>query len=1348
MKINFNLPEYIYSKSPAFKGYSHQKNERGQGEYEFNFPYDEEKYDAYLEIYALSKDYQNRYYPSDLIDGSLKLKNGGLRINLNEDLGIGKNEPFAYRYRLQDKYGNSFTKTDAGELIGFDDKQCNLVVPTGAKMNKGGSMLLLMPESYNVGPYYDKDGNIAQNDHLKEKVKKSNKTFANNLGGTLAGVEEKIPELEQKGYSRIVSTPFATDDTRSAHGYWIRNAMQMSQSLGNINNYASLQKKLFAAGINLVADGAFVNEGIEGIHFKDVLKNKTESPYYHWFRAQGIEDGPYALGVIPKNTKVVGCKIVNAPYLYEQDSQTGKIKYFRNSSYESTKPTIVQILHKGLSSEENYPYKAIKNYDKFDSENPYEINTHNDTVIPYELEIKPEALHSNILKLKEYNQNHKEKPVLLNSHMGTRFIAKTHSAEFEEKFESGFETWDANTDIAKLRFYYSPADLKFLHNIPPEKHEKAIEMLKSRSYEVQDYAVTAGKYWTQKTSNILMEHVAQNLGKINKNDSLSARNNINDLIDEGILPKSLKNKFDNNQLKNIIEGNYNLKKQSKINDLKESILSGLMGLPLDSIEFGDDITAVLGYPYISKRATSEKEVGISRYVLYKTGDLFVDRKYEKTYELSHSLYEFQLKSFATEILYSVNNKLYDNRMFEKEQTTDLGKYVLPIYLQDIAKFAIIKSLAPDTKIKVKQDGEIIYDYEELKDLTLKDIGVSGLNPEEVSVNLLWRIKKGISKISERDKKLLADSILMRVQNTNVESYRLSEAIIDKAQAGLDWRIDASKDIGDIDTLRNAYSKFDEVWDDVKDFWRIFTGTVRKQNPNAYIVAEVTDEFDLHNYAGMGSKYSDGKEAVKSLLKETGMDSTANYTYLFTDLAKIFGKGFEDGTGLEKGEINNRIHNLLRGERNYLNSSQLSSLLYSYTFAGNHDKPRALHCLALDMELFHSNFEKLEHKKIAASIINKKIYDDVQDEEAEKIPPYKYSNKAIAMADAVRGSIGISIQKTISEEKRGYVFQKIAEATADLATGNYLGEKFSPDAFGTKPLDKTIDMVIKQAEREHGLELTEKEREDLVNESTKILLFPAMSKLKGLMSFLVSLPGNPTLFAGDDLGLTGYDEKCKNVYLQNRNIINWDILTEKNKEFFNDFYNDMTHIMRLRARPELQPLNTGAPFLLATKFGNDNEFSVTPLLRQDTNGAMTISLLNTSGISHDRKIAINQSPIKIDSIPLHSQGNAGLPSGLRKGTIFRDLNDDNHIYVVCKKDDSVFIKRFDNPDAFKHYSPDTAENDNNFIWIDKPAMILYHTPGDVISFTGRKNLNPTYNFVSNPYAKNETPVLGQKLKVKN
>ena len=42
-----------------------------------------------------------------------------------------------------------------------------------------------------------------------------------------------------------------------------------------------------------------------------------------------------------------------------------------------------------------------------------------------------------------------------------------------------------------------------LKNLPKEERKKEIEKRLSANYQVQDYTVTSGQYWTQKTDDIL-----------------------------------------------------------------------------------------------------------------------------------------------------------------------------------------------------------------------------------------------------------------------------------------------------------------------------------------------------------------------------------------------------------------------------------------------------------------------------------------------------------------------------------------------------------------------------------------------------------------------------------------------------------------------------------------------------------------------------------------------------------------------------------------------------------------------------------------------------------------------------
>ena len=51
----------------------------------------------------------------------------------------------------------------------------------------------------------------------------------------------------------------------------------------------------------------------------------------------------------------------------------------------------------------------------------------------------------------------------------------------------------------------------------------------------------------------------------------------------------------------------------------------------------------------------------------------------------------------------------------------------------------------------------------------------------------------------------------------------------------------------------------------------------------------------------------------------------------------------------------------------------------------------------------------------------------------------------------------------------------------------------------------------------------------------------------MYKMLVTLPGSPTDFAGDRIGVSGYESKAKNYHQQNRNVIPWEYLKPENEK---------------------------------------------------------------------------------------------------------------------------------------------------------------------------------------------------------
>ena len=1360
MKVDFDIKNNKINNNNKvnFEGYKPVKDNVGVTLYEFNYPYDADRYDCYLEVCSLAQDSDGNYYVNEGLpcasnkSGYYKLKPNKNRVDLAYNFGLRNNQDFAYHYALVPKNSDRndpnvrpIYKIDAGDYIDStrtkgDHEIYNIVTANSKKTINGGAMKLLIPDAYNPLWIYDKDGKIVKNPDIKN-IRNMTKTFANKVGGTLAGIEKDVRDGKFDGYERIITTPIFTDDSLSSHGYWNKNCMQMVHSLGNINNYASLQREMFKKGINFVSDGAFVNEGLEGIHFKHVLKWGERSPYFDWFLASNLKNGPFTLGVYPKNHEMVSHKLVNAPFICVQDPKSGNVKIKSNQNYDEKKPTYFQIFDKRLVSDEHQKdtQYLIKKYDRQNTENPLDINTHNDTLIPYSFEINPKTYIKNIKVLNEYNANHKDK-FMLDSYMGTRFVSKFPNFELEEKIEGKVDNWDANTDIVKLNILPGGSEKEVaILKYENDEHEKMFAQSNRKHLEVQDYIITSGKYWTAKTSDILTLYTAQQLKAIDPQNPSKALARILENIDSEKFPAKLKKEVNAEIIKNVFNGKYELTGNKSQLEYKNELLRNLMELPLDSIEFGDNLSAVFASPYITKRATAEYALGSTRYEMYKLNNPHLLDKYRTPYIHMDKIYEKELNTFASEIIDNLNEFLPEgSKIYEGFNATQFGKYVLPQLADTITKFAVIKALVPDAEFKVNpENGEISYDYDALKSTTLETLGIYASSPEDEAEQVLNKLQQGIKRIKDHDKKDLTFALFNTLKGTNEYSFKLAEMIVDRLNAGLDWRIDATKDIANMDALRDGgKEKLDNVWTDVTSFWTKFSDNVYSQNPNSYIVAEITDEDTLYNIAGkdnQSTKYSAGYEMVKKFIRETGMTAIANYSYYFSSILNLFGKHFDpcdrnDDDGFNEGSAK-RMSNK---SYEFFEKSPLKSILGSYNFIGNHDKPRTLHGLIINTDWYNqdlNNINNFAYREKAYRFMHGNFLDptiprvegDTDDTYNTRlrliIDKADLSNadpKTLALVESLQKGFEKAINTQYPYDKKREANEKITGAIykslGDISKGNYLGKNFSSEGFGIKPVETAVDIILNQA-RKHNMPLSADETTSLKNATIKAVLDPALSKLVAMTEVLSIMPGMPTLYAGDDLGATGYESSSKNMYLQNRGYIRREWAAPRNKdfEFIRNHYTKMNDIMAMRSRPELHAMNDGAPFMLAmqhAKTVNDNRnLQMTAFLRQATDGSVVVSMINTAGINKKFNEGYNPIPVKLERIDISNYNDnspRNFSSGLTQGTILYNAKDPKDTYMVKEFNGNCFIKRVTlKPDGNIKEEKDTI--------IDGTTLTLYSKP---------------------------------------
>ncbi len=1283
---------YSFDKKVSFTGHKTYLDNTGFPAQKFYFPFDSKKFSVQVELHKVEKDNKGNYtvregsQPVDVQELDPRAKAIDYDTESLDDK-FGDDSAFAYRFKVvnnktkESKYAfdpglvaNMLDET--GGFINKPDNKFTLVFKDRALINRPGKFELVLPDMFYPGAE-KADNGVSDSEALRaSRLTKINyesrkdalnsvRNHANQLGGNFWGIIHKLDDLEEEGYTSLVGTPF-TDDPVTSHKYWTKNAFQISSELGDDESFKTFQQEMFKHGINWVADAALVNEGLEGLHFSSLLKWGEESPNYYMFKAPGAADGSLTLGVLPENSKHARFKLVNSPVNLDGSNNL--------KNFNPLKPTYVQFYDDRLATDKQL--KSGEKFDKYDKttpDNSLEITSNDDVVAPYNFALKPEDIKTSIKKFYDNGGDKSE----VQSYAAMKEILTLPKFSIAERTKAaGFETWDGNVDISKLNFYIGAKDKEAIANLPIEKRAEAEELMKSSVAGVKDYAVQSGKYWTKKTADTQIAYVANYLKNL-PSDSSEVLKLINNGVKTKQLPKSVKDEVSLDVIENVLDGNYNLPRLAKFESRDEYTLKNLLEVPLESLPIADSTLTALTTPYIATKASTDSEVGASRFELYSKGNPNLPEKFRKVHSQADNLYAKNLASFANEILKGINLPLYDNG----DAVSDLGIYVISQVMPEITKFAMIKALDPNANIKLV-GNTISYENYNSDNTSLEALGIKASNPEEEASMLVDRLKQGVSSISESDKKALIAVLNNQLKGVSAESYMLADAIIDRTESGLGWRIDAAKDVSSIDSVRDGSDTFEQAWENVIDFWKTYTSAVREINPHVYTTAEITDIPDLYNLEkargeNRVGRFNSPTDAETKFILDTGINNIANYTYFFSSLQRMFARDPENGTQHEDfdGGVETLRKNLItgwNGNAGFIYQLPLDGVLHSYNFVGNHDKPRLIHLLALDLGLFYSDFSKSEDKERAKKVLGIQAAND--DIDFEKI-----SAPAIAVGEKYRKII----DKLSLSDKEKEIAKK---AIANLASGKYKGKTFDPDAFGMRPFDKTKQYVLDEAKSiavKSNIESTvftdDAKAKQVGDELLKQISEPACSKTYSIYKMLITAPGNPTDFAGDKIGMSGYETKAKNYKQQNRNTIPWEYVDSKDDkylQFVADFNNKMNEILALRNDPNLSALNSGTPVSLKVNNG------IYPVLRYDDSGSIVLSLYTNDGATLDTDMTRNgmetDGPLYLESDGYVKEG---LPAGLDEGTVFVNARDKNLKYEVYSGDDGKYhLKSLNDPDG--------------------------------------------------------------------
>ena len=1065
-------------KKQSFKGYHHEINDLGDRVMKFYYPHDPKEKNVELQIFKV-KD-APEFMTGKIADGEepiyrTPLSESGTVVNLRNIPDFNDKDYFIYRVSVN---GNYVPETG----LRINDKDI-LVTQKGPKpIHAGKKAVLAMSDTHAPGAsYHGYESNITGktyfDEHIQRVAENKIRTYSNKLGGNLAGIDRDIPELKKLGYDVLYATPIAGADNVTYHGYWNKNNKQISPHVGNMENYTTFVQTLFANNMKYVFDGTFTSEGFEGVNFQRALICGDTDPLT---RDMFTISDSIKFGVIPFNKDVFRIKFENSPVSWEQD-ENGNIKIWDNPHYDKDKETYWQ------------------SYDVQNEDDKLGVNTYQDTAIKYKFEIlNPDEVRENLERLKEYNKT-APKPIMIDSAEGAEYLSQfSHFGVGQESI--GIFQWDDQAGMAKRRHEMSEYDDKRLEQIDREsKRAYRRKWMEAATYANQDSDFQDTRYWTGKTKDIITMYTARTLQKT------SSVEDIEKLIQIDKLPE--KARLTANALANIKNGWYKLEPKGVL-EKDDVTIKSLMKLPLQSLEFGENTVSVLASPFLTNYATSEETLGLTKFELYKKENPHLFEPYAISYLKMEQLYTNQLKDFADEVINALNEQSEEKLLNQFGDYTEYGEYVIELIGSHIAKYAFLKSVAGDKlETKVDRKGTVHYNYPKLREeTTLRALGIRSTNAQIRANELREIIQDGLNKLNANDVNYLANAFLTQLKGTDVNSFRIAEAMYNKSSLGLDWRLDAIKDGVDMDAVRNRDKTFDSAVQRLTKYCSKLIESIEKENPNSNITAEITD-FDalmratIGNHINVGDdynllkdaglEYKSQKDVMTKLFNETGM-TEAGYSYFFTNVITALSKHFENGR--DTGSL----YNIRDGLRNLIENRSLDYIKGLMTFIGNHDKARVIHSFSLNLGEYFGDFSPYDgsgnfnHKQNIhmreGAMMRLFGVDAVKDMPLEirlNIDNADYfktiSPQALAMANLINDSLNQSAAGLATPEEMSY----LKRALADLMDGKFLGNgnNISRTTINLPELSNLNDAfkkIIEIAKEKHGLNISDEDANNLIN----------------------------------------------------------------------------------------------------------------------------------------------------------------------------------------------------------------------------------------------------------------------------
>lgn len=1247
MKISaIELQKTDNKEKTSFSGLKRTYDNDFEDVYKFYAPpYDKSKYALVLQLCAVKEDGKGGFELDTDITKPFTLNKSYKELR---DLGTAEyprtivisdpecSEYMGYRFRLVDK--NEALKAvknidPNSNKSPFDDLETlGTINDPGVKIKSEYGDFTVISNNMGVTPKSGSAAHIFYDSFDSQGIDRSSfvRNHFNKAGGDLDGIVKYRDEIEP--YRYVMTNPYFGRDSKSSHKYWGENFFQVP----SVSKFKEVLVDLYKEGKGYIADGAFTSQSIQSPMFQNVLKYGKDSPFYHWFKI----NGRLRLGVLPdpilssnpKREKAfdhIGFKIVNPR---------------GTKDYNPKKPSYIQFFDDRLASDDQQrdTKNLITRYANSNPKDHFDVTTHQDSVLPYyfELDYTDKSVRQ---RFSGYSRKMLNDPEIKNN-LDSFFSFKNYDIVRKGR-SGGANFWDGNVDLVKMN----------LSN--PNVMEGNVEGY----YDAREHLYSVATYWTQFAHDTLFEYLAQCFSMGEKGRALVA-----DIAKKnGVTPQELQLALEQACSD---EPNSN----APVVSAKAHITDIINNFRYETLDVSPQIQAMFSMPefgeYMKDPQVKNRLFNFTIETLRKLDCCTSEAIIEPTSEINDIL---STESSKRE---EINNGA---------KLTTYGQYMANILAPKIISYAVLKAMFPQDSAYIDSKDGMLKVSKAMRERSAYEAGVmpSGNFKDEA-----LQLGKIIYKHLDRESSIYGQQMELaeQIASTDVSKYKLdgfqmAESLLKLTGGGLNWRFDAAKDIGDLNTNRNGLRTFEDSWDDVIEFWGEFIKNVREINPSSYIIAEVTDLYSFYennkNYrnevaAALGSgaseteinnlvdelisqdwgKYKNPETAERMFYEKTGATTGSNYSVFFGLTPNLFGQNFE------KGNVTGDFANMKSLEskiNEFLNSGPLLYLTHSHIFVDNHDKPLAPFCLALDMGAYLSRFGINSDSATKEGDIAR------AKEAAVRVLGYepenydKVSSKAVVVGDFLRNAFAKELQ--FNPDK----LEIINEAIADLATGQFK-TKIHPDflraeSFGQNPFDISIKDIMQQAkylaERDNIEWFSDEESKKIQNAVFKTAMEPALQKMTKMSDFLNSITGVPFFFAGDNMGSTGYEYASKNISVANRNLVHHEWIQKDSKEYkpeIREYYDRMQASAGLYKQYGLSAIAGGMPVSLPQESGD-----LYAMLKYDDKGSNVLHVFSNAGMTSDPYSKMDENgTIEVQDISLKDVN--GVQYGTDKSYFYRKV----------------------------------------------------------------------------------------------